>query len=101
MRIEGVEDEERTALEKVTSKEDDQGDEQEVEEEEELKRRKTRRKHEMTHPPFRSWCRRIASVPHEERKDDCRRTTVKERNAPEIHVDGRKHAGALGRELDR
>ena len=35
MRIEGVEDEERTAMEVLTCKEDDRGDEQEAEEEEE------------------------------------------------------------------
>ena len=49
-RIEGVEDEERTALEKVGSMEHDPGDEQDAEEEEELGRSTAIRKHDLRQP---------------------------------------------------
>ena len=79
------------------------GDEREAEEMEELGRRKTIRKHDLrqpsdqeriehklTHLPFRSRCRRL--IRGRGREEDCRTSTVEERNVPDtshgLHVRG-------------
>ena len=41
--------------------------------------------HEMTHLPFRSWCRHC--IMGRGRKEDCRKTMEKERQVPEVHLD--------------
>ena len=69
-----------------------------VEEEEELGARNTTRKHclrqpseqerfehEMTHLPFRNWCRQC--IKGREREEDCRKAIEEERQVPEIRLD--------------
>ena len=86
-RIEVVDDVEHEMSEKQTMQE----------EEEELRERKTTRKHylrqpseqerierEMTHLPFRSWCRHCRK--RWSREEDCRKATEEERQVQELHL---------------
>ena len=41
--------------------------------------------HEMTHLPFRSWCRHCTT--ERGREKDCRKTMEEERQFPEVHLD--------------
>ena len=41
--------------------------------------------HEMTHLPFRSWCRHC--VIGRGREEDCRKSMEEERQVPEVHLD--------------
>ena len=41
--------------------------------------------HEMTHLPFRSWCRHC--IVGRGREEDCRKTMEEERKVPEVHLD--------------
>ena len=41
--------------------------------------------HEMTHLPFRSWCRHL--IMGRGREEDCRRTMEEERQVAEVHLD--------------
>ena len=41
--------------------------------------------HEMTHLPFRSWCRHC--IMGRGREEDCRNTIEEERQVPEVHLD--------------
>ena len=41
--------------------------------------------HEMTHLPFRSWCRYC--VMGRGREEDCRKSMEEERQVPEVHLD--------------
>ena len=41
--------------------------------------------HEMTHLPFRSWCRHCIMV--RGREEDCRKSMEEERQVPEVHLD--------------
>ena len=43
--------------------------------------------HEMTHLPFRSWCRSCIMV--RGREENCRNTMEEERQVPEVHLDHR------------
>ena len=45
-----------------------------------------REEHEMTHLPFRSWCRHC--ITGRGREEDCRKTTQEERQVSEIHLVG-------------
>ena len=55
--------------------------------------------HEMTHLPFRSWCRHCIMV--RGREEDCRKSMEEERQIPEVHLnswarEGREDVGILG-----
>ena len=41
--------------------------------------------HEMTHLPFRSWCRHC--IMGRGREEDCRKSMEEERQVPEVHLD--------------
>ena len=62
---------------------------------------------EMTHLPFRSWCRHC--VMERGREEDCRKSMEEERQVLEVHLDymfmgdeeGREDVGSLGCERER
>ena len=46
---------------------------------------KEKEEHEMTHLPFRSWCRHC--IMERGREEDCRKSMEEERQVPEVHLD--------------
>ena len=91
-----------TMIEEVDDVEHEKSEEQrKLEEEDEVGERKTTRKHdprqpceqeriehEMTHLPFRSWCRHC--IKRRGREEDCRKAAEDERQIPKIHFHWRR-----------